>query len=175
MAIRYKYICEQETEATTMSTHTVKVCATLVLLTGLSFDVSKPAQAQTPETAASATAMTTNPFVKKRYSIKGEWSVVEVDGETQIRFSDKFKTKGGPDLKVFLTKSPIDNLDSETAAKGAVSIGVLKSKSGGQIYTLPDGVELSDYESVIIHCEAFSVLWGGFDLPKNPARTTSKP
>jgi len=113
------------------------------------------------------TVEASKPFVKKRYSIKGEWSVAEVDGETQIRFSDDFKTKGGPDLKVFLSKTSIENLDSETAEQNSFKIGVLKSKSGGQIYTLPDDINLSNYKSVIIHCSAFSVLWGGFDLPAN--------
>lgn len=105
------------------------------------------------------------PFVKKRYSIKGDWSVLEKDGQTQIKFSDNFNTKGGPDLKVYLSKIPIEELDSESASSGTVSIGVLKAKSGGQIYTVPDNINLTEFKSVIIHCEAFSVLWGGFNLP----------
>lgn len=131
--------------------------------------LSLPAAAQVADAQVeTAQTIVKKPFVKKRYSIRGDWSVVK-DGETtQIHFSDDFKTKGGPDLKVFLSKSPINDIDSKTALASSRSIGVLKSKSGGQIYTIPDDVELSDYKSVIIHCEAFSVLWGGFDLPTTP-------
>ena len=139
-----------------------------VLLSG--FGVSAAQQLDEASIAAQAAASTS--FVKKRYSISGEWSVAEHDGQTQIRFSDGFKTKGGPDLKVFLSKHPIETLDSKTAVDHALNIGVLKSKSGAQIYTLPEDVDLADYKSLIIHCEAFSVLWGGFDLPE-PAHSTS--
>jgi len=129
------------------------------------------AQTAISQTMAVADAKLTEvpkPFIKKRYSIKGEWSLVESeDGKAQIRFSENFKTKGGPDLKVYLSKITIDDLNSESASKDTRSIGVLKSKSGAQIYTLPDDINLSEYKSVIIHCEAFSVLWGGFDLPAN--------
>jgi len=146
-------------------TRRLKFCSLIAasfLVGGLALPASSQvadAQVETVQTVIK------KPFVKKRYSIKGDWSVVK-DGEaTQIRFSDDFKTKGGPDLKVFLSKSRIDDIDSKTALTSARRIGVLKSKSGGQIYIIPDDVELSDYKSVIIHCEAFSVLWGGFDLP----------
>jgi len=114
-------------------------------------------------------------IINSDFIIKGEWSLVEADGQTQIHFSEGFKTKGGPDLKVFLSKTPIDELDSKTAASDTKSIGVLKSKSGGQIYTVPGDIDLLDYKSVIIHCEAFSVLWGGFDLPVQTTQLTPKP
>ena len=105
------------------------------------------------------------PFVKKRYLIKGEWSIETVDGKPQITFSEDFKTKGGPDLKVYLSKKLISELDSTTVATQSERIAVLKSNQGAQTYSLPDDISLADYRSVVIHCEAFSVLWGGFDLP----------
>lgn len=129
--------------------------------------ISLSTTAQESNTQASSSTVTSSVFVKKRYSINGNWSVINIDGVTQIYFSEDFKTKGGPDLKVYLSEASIEELDSKTAANSAINIGVLKSKSGKQIYTIPDDVNLSDYKSLIIHCEAFSVLWGGFDLPKN--------
>ncbi|WP_371395971.1 DM13 domain-containing protein [Fretibacter rubidus] len=103
-------------------------------------------------------------FVKKRYTIKGEWSVGEQDGKTVIHFNDAFKTKSGPDLKVVLHTETVDNVDPKTAIEDGVKIGVLKSNRGAQSYILPDDITLSDFKSVLIHCEAFSVLWGGFDI-----------
>ncbi len=110
----------------------------------------------------------TSAFVKKRYSIKGDWTVVDDNGVETIKFSQSFKTKGGPDLKVYLSKMPMAELGKDNAAQTALSIGVLKSNKGEQLYTLPDGISLSDYKSVIIYCASFSVLWGGFDLPIAP-------
>ena len=40
-------------------------------------------------------------------------------------------------------------------------LGALESTKGTQDYVLPEGVSLSDFDSVLVHCEQFSVLWGG--------------
>ena len=141
----------------------ILVAVSTMLSAGLHKIPVASSQSTTPST--SQTEEITGPFVKKRYSIQGEWSIIETDGQTQIKFSENFKTKGGPDLKVYLSQTPIEDLDSQAASSNTVSIGVLKSKSGGQIYTVPDDIDLTKYQSVIIHCEAFSVLWGGFNLP----------
>lgn len=100
-------------------------------------------------------------FVEKQYDIRGSWSVVEENGQTLIRFSDDFKTKKGPDLKVFLSPTAIDAVDGGNATDGSVLLGELISTKGGQDYVLPEGVSLEDFKSVLVHCEEFSVLWGG--------------
>jgi hypothetical protein len=123
---------------------------------------------ETQSVPAASEIAAAQPFVKKRYSIKGEWSLITVDGAPQIIFSEDFKTKGGPDLKVYLAKKPIAELESATVSEQSTRIAVLKSNRGAQSYTIPEDVSLADFKSVVIHCEAFSVLWGGFDLPETP-------
>lgn len=103
-------------------------------------------------------------FTKKRYSIKGTAKVVQTSAGTQIVFDDAFKTRGGPDLKVYLSKKSLSELQNETVIDNSLKLSVLRSKKGAQTYTIPDNITLSDYKSVLIHCEAFEVLWGGFDL-----------
>jgi len=104
------------------------------------------------------------PFVKKRYTIQGSAKVETVNGETQLLFSNDFKTKNGPDLKVYLSKVPLASLSSSAVNTNSIRLSVLKSHKGGQSYAIPANINISDYKSVIIHCEAFTVLWGGFDL-----------
>ena len=111
--------------------------------------------------ATAAFAEDGNDFVDKKYSISGDWYLVEEEGRTIIRFSDSFKTKGGPDLKVFLSPTSIDDASGKNATSGSVLLGALQSTSGGQDYVLPEGTNLSDFSSVLVHCEQFSVLWGG--------------
>lgn len=82
-------------------------------------------------------------------------------GKTIIRFSDDFKTKKGPDLKIFLSPQTVGEVTGKTALDGAVTLGVLKSNKGTQDYVVPNGVSLANFSSVLIHCEAYSVLWGG--------------
>ncbi len=105
-----------------------------------------------------------NHFVKKRYSIKGMWSVSQEDGQTIIQFNEDFKTKGGPDLKLYLSSNSLEDLESGTVEASSVKLSVLKSNRGAQSYIIPEDIDLSNYKSVVIHCEAFSVLWGGFNL-----------
>ena len=100
-------------------------------------------------------------FVKKKKSIKGSWSVVQENGQTIIRFAGNFKTKNGPDLKIFLSPKTIKAVNGKTATAGSVNLGVLKSTSGTQDYIVPSGVNLADFNSVLVHCEAYSILWGG--------------
>lgn len=113
---------------------------------------------------ASASAYSGQSFTKKKYNINGNWRVVQEGGKTIIRFSDDFKTKKGPDLKVFLSPQSVGDVTGKTALHGAITLGVLKSNKGSQDYVLPTGVSLANFSSILIHCEAYSVLWGGGSL-----------
>lgn len=104
------------------------------------------------------------PFVKKRYSIQGSAKVEMVEGQPQLVFSEDFKTKNGPDLKVYLSTLPIEDLTAATVNESSIRLSVLKSNKGNQSYSIPADIDLSEYQSVIIHCQAYNVLWGGFDL-----------
>ena len=104
------------------------------------------------------------PFVKKRYTIQGSAKVETIDGKSRLVFSDDFKTKNGPDLKIYLSKRPLASLSAQDVDKSAVRLSVLKSHRGTQSYSIPADIDLEDYESVVIQCEAYTVLWGGFDL-----------
>jgi len=103
-------------------------------------------------------------FVKKRYTIHGSAEIETSDGITRIIFSDDFKTKNGPDLKVYLSKIPLTELSEKDVDDDALRVSVLKSHKGSQSYTLPANIVISEYKSVVIQCEAYAVLWGGFDL-----------
>lgn len=103
-------------------------------------------------------------FVKKRYSIQGTAKIQTVDGESRLVFSEDFKTKNGPDLKVYISKKPIAALSARDVDDSALRISVLKSHQGAQSYVLPAELDLAEYQSIVIQCEAYSVLWGGFDL-----------
>lgn len=108
--------------------------------------------------------MTPALFQKKTYALKGAVTVEQRGDQTVIVFSDDFRTKKGPDLKVFLSKNAVSAATGTNATTDAVRLGALSSNKGAQEYVLPAGVTLSDYSSVLVHCEAFSKLWGGADI-----------
>ena len=132
------------------------------LIAMLNAEVSAESTAQTETSTADSS------FIKKRYNIKGTWNVSEEDGQSQISFNGDFKTKGGPDLKLYLSSKSIAELKSGDVEATSLKLGVLKSNKGAQSYIIPSDINLSEYKSVVIHCEAFSVLWGGFDIATTP-------
>jgi len=114
--------------------------------------------------AVSADVVDSGTWTQKQYKIKGGWELDTSGNNTVIRFNNKFKTKNGPDLKVFLSKKSIDSVTGRSATEDAVLVAVLKSNKGQQEYLLPADIDINDYESLLIHCEAYSVLWGGANI-----------
>lgn len=113
---------------------------------------------------ASVSAEISGDFIRKQKSIKGSWQIVERGDQTVIVFNDDFTARSGPDLKVFLSPTSISDVTGKTATDGSILISALTSNKGGQEYVVPEGVDLSNYSSLLVHCEAYSVLWGGADL-----------
>lgn len=98
-------------------------------------------------------------WFKKTQRVSGSWTI---DGRTLTLTG--FKTKKAPDLKIFLSPHPVESLTNKNATRGAKRVALLRSPTGDQAYTLPAGVKLSDYRSIMIHCEKYSKLWGAAPL-----------
>ena len=98
-------------------------------------------------------------WAKKSYSASGTWKIVRNGDHHYLELDSRFKTRGAPDLKLFLSKKSASQLSGRNATSGAVRIAKLKSKSGAQRYRLPTNLDLADYRTVIIHCEQYSKLW----------------
>ena len=75
-----------------------------------------------------------------------------------VRFEEDFRVRNGPDLHVWLTRDgnvkngyiELQNDDGNDRLKG---------NQGSQSYRIPEGTDLSEYTTVIIWCQAFSVLF----------------
>jgi hypothetical protein len=110
-------------------------------------------------TAVSAETGASNTWTKKSYAIKGTWKIE--DG--QIKLLD-FSTKKAPDLKIFLSTMPLHKITNKNALEGAKLVIKLKSHKGDQSYAIPQGLDLSIFKTILIHCEKYSKLWGGATL-----------
>ncbi len=135
--------------------------ATLIALSGPM--AVPPVLTACAETTA-AKSLPSGDFVRKAKRLSGRYDVFVRDGRTVIRFSDDFRAAGGPDLKVFLSPKTVAEVTGKTATDGALHLGDLASTRGAQEYILPEGVDLDDFASVLVHCEPYAVLWGGSDL-----------
>lgn len=135
----------------------LKTAALAIALSTAGAGVCAPAIAQAEIVQTDAGG----PFVQKSKTLKGSYKIVTRGEKTFVVFSDDFKAKNGPDLKVFLSPQSLDTVTGKTATEGALNIGELKRNKGTQEYELPAGVSLDSYQSILVHCEAYSVLWGG--------------
>ena len=77
------------------------------------------------------------------------------NGENVLRLED-FKSTNGPDLYVYLS--------TDKHASDFVNLGELKANSGNQNYEIPNDVDLDKYNTVLIWCKAFGVLFGSAEL-----------
>lgn len=77
------------------------------------------------------------------------------DGSRVLRF-ENLKSTNGPDLYVYLA--------TDKGASDFVDLGRLKGNIGNQNYNIPQGTDLSKYNTVLIWCKQFSVLFGSAEL-----------
>jgi hypothetical protein len=96
-------------------------------------------------------------FVNVNYMTSGSASLVEKDGKNFLMFGDDFSTPNGPDLVVYFTKNSAPTSRDDIVQ--GIELTKLKSIKGKQVYELPIGIDVSQFNSVSIHCRAFNVPW----------------
>ncbi len=103
-------------------------------------------------------------WTNKGYDIDGTWKIVQKADKTVLVLDENFKTRKGPDLKIFLSKIALKDIKGSKVKYSSVLVSPLKSPKGAQEYEIPADISLEDYASVLIHCEAYAHLWGGATL-----------
>ena len=126
-----------------------------------------PAPTPVPPTAAPAAPRTvaTGRFVRKDYNGSGEVSiVVQPDGSATVRFAN-FNVDNGPRLVVYLTKeaSPSRRADVD---RGYLDLGALTATRGNLEYAIPTGINLAEYNGVVVYCAEFHVVFVAATLAK---------
>ncbi|MFT4716682.1 MAG: hypothetical protein ACI861_002525 [Paracoccaceae bacterium] len=95
---------------------------------------------------------------------KGNAALLKSDtGSILLRLTE-FEVTNGPDLKVYLSSSKNPTRASDVLDAEWHSLGPLKGNIGDQTYVLPADLDVSQYGSVVIWCEQFSVLFAHADL-----------
>lgn len=87
------------------------------------------------------------------------------DGATRVLFLDDFFVDNGPGLIVGLSPQPVEGMTNQNAwSAGTMELGLLKGARGTQSYEVPEDLDLGAFESVVIWCETFSVVFAGAAL-----------
>jgi hypothetical protein len=91
------------------------------------------------------------------HNAEGQAKVIKLgDGSNFLRLED-FRSTNGPDLYVYLS--------TDKGNSDFVNLGRLKGTVvGDQNYKIPEGTDLSKYDTALIWCQAFSVLFGSAEL-----------
>ncbi|MFQ5625563.1 MAG: DM13 domain-containing protein [Methyloligellaceae bacterium] len=75
-----------------------------------------------------------------------------------------FEVGPGPDFHVYLVPKVKVRASGDVANTMYVDLGRLRSFKGSQKYSIPAGLDLSKFESVVVWCQQFSVLISPADL-----------
>lgn len=100
---------------------------------------------------AQATLLSQGSFSSNAHTTSGSLKLYTQNGAKTLVF-ENFKTDGGPDLRVYLSKTT-NNSDFK-------ELGVLKSTSGNFNYAVDAAINTGSYKFVLVWCEDFSVLFG---------------
>src|SRR5919109_309564 len=90
------------------------------------------------------------------HNAEGLAKVIRLNDDGIILRLENFKATNGPDLYVYLA--------TDNSASDFVNVGRLKGNIGNQNYNIPEGTDFSRYDTVLIWCRAFSVLFGSAKL-----------
>ncbi len=102
------------------------------------------------------TAVLSGTFTDADAAHKGSGTAtIYQQGEERILRFQNFSVTNGPDLHVLLSTSanPTDDIGEY------IDLGKLKGNIGDQNYTIPADIDLSQYQSLIIYCQPFSVVF----------------
>jgi hypothetical protein len=117
-------------------------------------------QQETQNTITTASTLRTGSFVgvgDEIHNAEGEAKIIPFqDGDSNILRLENLRVTNGPDLYVYLA--------TDKTTSDFVNVGKLKANNGNQNYDIPAGTDLTKYDTVLIWCRPFSVLFGSAEL-----------
>jgi hypothetical protein len=90
------------------------------------------------------------------HNTEGVAKIIQLADGTDILRLENFKATNGPDLYVYLS--------TDKTNADIVNLGRLKGNIGNQNYLIPVGTDITKYNTALIWCRAFSVIFGSAQL-----------
>jgi hypothetical protein len=90
------------------------------------------------------------------HNAEGIAKVIPLQDRSNILRLENLHVTNGPDLYVYIA--------TDKSASDFVSLGKLKANNGNQNYDIPSETYLTKYDTVLIWCRPFSVLFGSAEL-----------
>lgn len=126
-----------------------------------------PAAEKLTQTEAVAPVAARGTFIHADPSDRFHWGRGTVSvREGSVFLESDFEVGPGPKYHVYLMPNAGVRTAADVKSQMFVDLGQLRAFKGSQRYTIPAGVDISKYASVIIWCEHFSVLISPADLKR---------
>ena len=90
------------------------------------------------------------------HNAEGVAKIIQLADGTDILRLENFKATNGPDLYVYLS--------TDKTNADIVNLGRLKGNIDNQNYLIPAGTDITMYNTALIWCRAFSVIFGSAQL-----------
>ena len=102
---------------------------------------------------------------------EGVAAVIDVDGTRRVLRFESFSVTNGPDLRVYLTAHPNPQSQDDVTSGAYIELSKLKGNKGNQNYDIPDDIDVDDFNTVLIYCKPFHVVFATAPLgPIEPAQ-----
>ena len=90
------------------------------------------------------------------HNAEGIAKVIPLQDKSNTLRLENLHVTNGPDLYVYIA--------TDKSASDFVSLGRLKANNGNQNYDIPSETDLTKYDTILIWCRPFSVLFGSAEL-----------
>jgi hypothetical protein len=97
-----------------------------------------------------ATILAQGDFHPRVHSVQGQALLIEEGSKKILRFED-FETDNGPRLHIYLS--------SDLGDDDFIDLGEIKATKGNVNYELPDNIDTTKYNKVLVWCVPFKVLF----------------
>lgn len=124
-----------------------------------------PAAEQLTQADLQARIIAEGAFIHANKSDPVHWGKGSVTvRQDSVYLGPDFEVGPGPKYHVYLVPKGMIRASGDLRDQQFVDLGRLRSFQGSQRYSIPAGLDLSRFESVVIWCEQFSVLISPADL-----------
>lgn len=126
-----------------------------------------PTPAPEPQAPTGPALIAQGALISHEHDTSGTVSVFRLPDGTHQLALEGLETTTGPDVHVWLSQAPvIEGFDGWFTAANYdhLDLGELKGNRGNQVYTIPADANISDWSSITLWCEAFSVSFGAAEL-----------
>ena len=89
----------------------------------------------------------------------GKATIYRLAGGSRLLRLEDFNVTNGPDLRVILTRAQDPEQAGEVTGPGHLELSKLKGNMGNQNYPIPDNADVSSFNSVVIFCKPFKVIF----------------